>query len=261
MIISKSEEPFFHNFLTVAKSIFKETVSRNILLFGRENKLKFISGEYAGIFAYDTQRLDSEYYNFGQDAYELSLLPNDDIKLEKMSYLPCSEYYLDTVEKFFNGVDLYSNSVIDVDKDDVCKIAKIMSATGCWMKDDALKYLSKFKTCEIYTCIEQNRESFKVQTLNDFNNEYVAAYQELELDGGQTLLSMTLIFNIRYNPRTSSYVQQKINFNDTNEEQEKSAEDNADEHITESEELNDLVDNIQEEVEEEMEDEFDPMLA
>lgn len=260
MIVSKSEESFFHNFLTVAKSIFKETGSRNILLFGRENKLKFISGEYAGIFAYDTQRLDSEYYNFGYDAYELSVLSNDDIKLEKMSYFPCSDYYLETVEKFFNGVDIYSNCALEIKKDEECKIAKVMASTGCWLSDDALKYLSKFKNCEIYTCTEPNRENFNIHTLNDFNNEYVAAYQEMELDGGQTLLSMTLVFNVRTNPRLESYSQQKIKFNDEKieETEEISADkDSTAEHSEESEELDSLVDDI----EEDGEDDFDPMFA
>ena len=264
MIISKSEEPFFHNFLSIAKQMIKETGSKNNLIFGEGGKIKFICGDYAGIFAYDTERLDRDYYNFGHDAYEISVLPNDDIKLEKKSFMPCSEYYLETVKKFFGAVDLCSDNILEIKKEDECKIAKILSVTGCcWLKDDTLKYLSKMKYADIYVCTERYYESFKMPILNDFNNEYVAAYQELELDGGQTTLSMTLIFNVRTNPRLSTHSQQKIKFNDVNEEtpEEVIIESTTEEHAAESEELNDLVDNIEEEVEEETEDEFDPMLA
>lgn len=264
MIISKSEEPFFHNFLSIAKQMIKETGSKNNLIFGEGGKIKFICGDYAGIFAYNTERLDRDYYDFSHESYEISVLPNDDIKLEKKSFMPCSDYYFATVEKFFEAVDLYSDNILEIKKEDECKIAKILSATRCcWLKDDTLKYLSKMKYADIYVCAEQYCESFNTHTLNDFNNEYVAVYQELELDGGQTTLSMTLIFNVRTNPRLSTHSQQKIKFNDVNEEslEEAVIESSNEEHAAENEELNDLVDNIEEEVEEETEDEFDPMLA
>lgn len=266
MIIDKNEEPFLHNFLQTAKAIFKESGTKNILLYGRNDELRFISGNYAGRFSYQTERLDADFYNFGNNAYEISSLPNDDIKLEPLESMPCSTFYLTNVEKLFSAIDMYSISRLEVFKADECKIAKILATTGCWLNDDSLKYLNKFKNMDIYMCDEVNRERFSDYTYQEYNPEYVAAYQELELDGGQTYLAATLVFNIRYNPRTSTAVQQKIDFKAI-------AEDESDIHfddyekVNEQEELDEMFNSLEDEElvdpeeEEEPENVYDPMLA
>ncbi|MFR1625432.1 MAG: hypothetical protein ACLSU6_00030 [Thomasclavelia ramosa] len=102
MLIKKSYEPFLYKFLAIAKDIFKKTGSKNIVIFGDGEKLKFIANNYAGIFDYHTEKFDREMYDFKDAAYEISLLPNDDIKLEKLEFYPCSDEYLSSVKEFLS---------------------------------------------------------------------------------------------------------------------------------------------------------------
>ena len=187
MLIKKSYEPFLYKFLAIAKDIFKKTGSKNIVIYGDGEKLKFIANNYAGIFDYHTEKLDREMYDFKDAAYEISLLPNDDIKLEKLEFYPCS---------------------------DECKIAKIVALSDVWLCDDDLKFINKLKNFDVYVC--SNEDSFNNRVGNEWNAEYILCNEAVEFDNGYTTASITLIFNTRCNPRKNEVVQQKINFEKDN---------------------------------------------
>lgn len=270
MLIKKSYEPFLYKFLAIAKDIFKKTGSKNIVIFGDGEKLKFIANNYAGIFDYHTEKFDREMYDFKDAAYEISLLPNDDIKLEKLKFYPCSDEYLSSVEKFFVNTDYFATHVFELDSGDECKIAKIVTLSEAWLCDDDLKFINKLKNFDVYVC--SDKVSFNDRVGNEWNAEYILCNEAVEFDNGHTTASITLIFNTRYNPRKSESVQQKINF--------EKDDDLASEIIKEIEELPEKVtvevvgndtyaeekelDNLMseaEKLEEEFEDDFDPMLA
>lgn len=270
MLIKKSYEPFLYKFLAIAKDIFKKTGSKNIVIFGDGEKLKFIANNYAGIFDYHTEKFDREMYDFKNAAYEISSLPNDDIKLEKLKFYPCSDEYLSSVEKFFVNTDYFATHVFELDSGDECKIAKIVTLSEAWLCDDDLKFINKLKNFDVYVC--SDKVSFNDRVGNEWNAEYILCNEAVEFDNGHTTASITLIFNTRYNPRKSESVQQKINF--------EKDDDLASEIIKEIEELPEKVtvevvgndtyaeekelDNLMseaEKLEEEFEDDFDPMLA
>ncbi len=145
MLIKKSYEPFLYKFLAIAKDIFKKTGSKNIVIFGDGEKLKFIANNYAGIFDYHTEKFDREMYDFKDAAYEISSLPNDDIKLEKLEFYPCSDEYLSSVKEFFVNTDYFATHVFELDSCDECKIAKIVTLSEAWLCDDDLKFINKLK--------------------------------------------------------------------------------------------------------------------
>lgn len=242
MLIKKSYEPFLYKFLAIAKDIFKKTGSKNIVIYGDGEKLKFIANNYAGIFDYHTEKLDREMYDFKDAAYEISLLPNDDIKLEKLEFYPCS---------------------------DECKIAKIVALSDVWLCDDDLKFINKLKNFDVYVC--SNEDSFNNRVGNEWNAEYILCNEAVEFDNGYTTASITLIFNTRCNPRKNEVVQQKINFEKDNlaseimdkieELPEKvTVEVVENDTYAEEKELDNLMSEA-EKLEEEFEDDFDPMLA
>lgn len=268
MLVKKSYEPFLYKFLAIAKDIFKKTGSRNIILFGQGEQLRFIANNYAGIFYYHTEKLDRSDYEFGHYAYEISSLPNDDIKLEKIDHYPCADEYLNSVKMFFKSADLSSKLQLELYSNEECKIAKILSTTGCWLQDDEVKFLNKFKELNVYTC--DNKELFTATTNNEWNDEYILINEEVEFDNGNTTAAITLIFNTRYNPRKNEVVQQKINFTLDAKEIAKGVIDNTEivddktDVETEEKELDDLMSTAEtelEEIDEEFEDDFDPMLA
>lgn len=229
-----------------------------------------MSGNYAGTFEYSTERLDSDYYFFGDYAYEISVLPNDDIKLEELDNYPCADFYLKAVKDYFSNITVYSQHCLELFKDDDCKLAKIIKATNCWLNDNDLKYINKFKQLDVYACDTSSRDVFSKSNNGKYNPEYIAVHNQFELDGGQTLLSMSLIFNVLYNPRTNTYSQQKINFYEN--EKEDIQTDNEEiqfddyEKISEQKELDEMIESLDDEElvdleKEETEDVYDPMLA
>lgn len=275
MLIKKSYEPFLYKFLAIAKDIFKKTGSKNIILFGQEEQLKFIGNNYAGVFDYHTEKFDREMYNFKNSAYEISLLPNDDIKLQKLDYYPCCDEYLNSIKNFFLNTDRFSDRVLELNSNDSYKIAKIMALGDVWLCDDDLKFINKLKLFDVYTCSDKN--SFKLGTNNEWNDEYILCHESIELDDGRTTASITLIFNTRYNPRKNETVQQKINFEETNDLATKlldkieelpekvSVEVVENDTYAEETELDNLMSEAESELEEIneefFEDDFNPMLA
>ena len=270
MLIKKSYEPFLYKFLAIAKDIFKKTGSKNIVIFGDGEKLKFIANNYAGIFDYHTEKFDREMYDFKDAAYEISLLPNDDIKLEKLEFYPCSDEYLSSVKEFFVNTDYFATHVFELDSGDECKIAKIVTLSEAWLCDDDLKFINKLKNFDVYVC--SDKDSFNDRVGNEWNAEYILCNEAVEFDNGYTTASITLIFNTRYNPRKSESVQQKINFekdddlaseiiNKIEELPEKvTVEVVGNDTYVEEKELDNLMSEA-EKLEEEFEDDFDPMLA
>lgn len=269
MLIKKSYEPFLYKFLAIAKDIFKKTGSKNIVIFGDGEKLKFIANNYAGIFDYHTEKFDREMYDFKDAAYEISLLPNDDIKLEKLEFYPCSDEYLSSVKEFFVNTDYFATHVFELDSSDECKIAKIVTLSEAWLCDDDLKFINKLKNFDVYVC--SDKDSFNDRVGNEWNAEYILCNEAVEFDNGYTTASITLIFNTRCNPRKNEVVQQKINFEKDNlaseimdkieELPEKvTVEVVENDTYAEEKELDNLMSEA-EKLEEEFEDDFDPMLA
>lgn len=271
MLIKKAYEPFLYKFLAITKDILKKTGSKNIIIFGDNEKLKFIANNYAGIFDYHTEKLDRETYDFKNDAYEISLLPNDDIKLEKLEFYPCSDEYLDSVKSFFANTDYFSTHVFELDSNDECKIAKIVTLSKAWLCDDDLKFINKLKNFDVYVC--SNKDSFNNRVGNEWNSEYILCNESVEFDNGYTMASIALIFNTRCNPRKNEVVQQKINFEknndlvtefmDTIEEPPENVtvlEATENDTYDEEKKLDNLMSKA-EELEEELKDDFDPMLA
>lgn len=268
MLVKKSYEPFLYKFLAIAKDIFKKTGSENIILFGEGERLKFIANNYAGIFDFHTNKFDREMYDFKNVAYEISVLPNDDIKIQTLDFYPCSEEYLNSVKEFFITVDGYSNVVMEIFAEDSYKIAKIMALADSWLCDDDLKYINKLKKFDVYTCV--NKDTFNDMTGKNWNDGYILCHEEVELDNGHTTASITLIFNTRYSPRKKEVIQQKINFTLDAKEIAKGVIDNTEivddktDVETEEKELDNLMSTAEtelEEIDEEFEDDFDPMLA
>lgn len=249
MLIKKSEEPFFHRFLSIAKEIIKKNGEYRAVLFGDIQKLYLACGEYAACFEYDTDVIGSELYEFKKVPYELSELPNGDFMLSQAKSMNCQESYLIAIKQFFKAADLYSTKSTSTNKADSYKICKIAETTGCWLCEDDSKILDKFKKADIYSCDIGLKERFEGDA-NNWNKNYIIAHDSFDTDNGLTRMAMAVYFNVMHDPRNDVYDQQSMELKATNE---------VDESYSEEEQLDSL---ISEKVEEEEEnDEFDPMLV
>lgn len=110
-----------------------------------------------------------------------------------------------------------------------------------------------------------------------WNPRYLAAHDDVELNGGQTTISMTVYFNIKEDPRENAHDQQSMDF-DAVDTVDRDSEKFESLETTESygeienvENIEDIEDYQEEEqldalledavVPEELEDDFDPMRA
>lgn len=83
MLIKKDEEPFFYKFLSIAKEIIEKNKTYTPVFYGDE-KLYLVCNNYAAVYDFQSNLLlDDELREFGKIPYELSQLPNGDMKLAK----------------------------------------------------------------------------------------------------------------------------------------------------------------------------------
>lgn len=92
----------------------------------------------------------------------------------------------------------------------------------------------------------------------------MAAYDQIEANGGQTTIAMTVYFNIKDDPKNNAYDQQEMEF--VQQPSEYDAFENMDveepeETYREEQELDSLMDETIIEETRGVEDEFDPMRA
>lgn len=88
MLIKKDEEPFFYKFLSIAKEIIGKNKTYTPVFYGDDEKLYLVCNNYAAVYDFQSNLLlDDELREFGKIPYELSQLPNGDIKLAKAEHL------------------------------------------------------------------------------------------------------------------------------------------------------------------------------
>ena len=266
MLIKKNEEPFFHRFLSIAKEIIKKNGEYLPILFGDDEKLYLACDNYAAVYDFQSNLLlDDE---FGKVPYELSELPNGDLMLTKADHFNCQDSYLIAVKQFFEAVGYLSEKVSTTEKGDPYRIAKLTESTGCWLSEFDNKILDKFKKARLYMCDRERTTEFEsIGVANGWNPNYLAVYDEVELNGGQTTISMTIYFNIKDDPKHNAYDQQEMEF-----VQQPAEYDVFEDMDVEEPEVEVVEDDYQEEeqldalledtvVPEELEDDFDPMRA
>lgn len=101
----------------------------------------------------------------------------------------------------------------------------------------------------------------------DWNPYYLAAHDDVELNGGQTTISMTVYFNIKEDPKKSAcdqqameLVQQPTNYDEFEDmDVEEPEVEVVEDDYQEEEQLDALLEDTV--VPEELEDDFDPMRA
>ncbi|RHU61775.1 hypothetical protein DXC98_01405 [Coprobacillus sp. TF10-10] len=269
MLIKKNEEPFFHRFLSIAKEIIKKNGEYLPILFGDDEKLYLACDNYAAVYDFQSNLLlDDELREFGKVPYELSELPNGDLMLTKADHFNCQDSYLIAVKQFFEAVGYLSEKVSTTEKGDPYRIAKLTESTGCWLSEFDNKILDKFKKARLYMCDRERTTEFEsIGVANGWNPNYLAVYDEVELNGGQTTISMTIYFNIKDDPKHNAYDQQEMEF-----VQQPAEYDVFEDMDVEEPEVEVVEDDYQEEeqldalledtvVPEELEDDFDPMRA
>ena len=269
MLIKKNEEPFFHRFLSIAKEIIKKNGEYLPILFGDDEKLYLACDNYAAVYDFQSNLLlDDELREFGKVPYELSELPNGDLMLTKADHFNCQDSYLIAVKQFFEAVGYLSEKVSTTEKGDPYRIAKLTESTGCWLSEFDNKILDKFKKARLYMCDRERTTDFEsIGVANGWNPNYLAVYDEVELNGGQTTISMTIYFNIKDDPKHNAYDQQEMEF-----VQQPAEYDVFEDMDVEEPEVEVVEDDYQEEeqldalledtvVPEELEDDFDPMRA
>lgn len=102
MLIKKDEEPFFYKFLSIAKEIIGKNKTYTPVFYGDDEKLYLVCNNYAAVYDFQSNLLlDDELREFGKIPYELSQLPNGDMKLAKAEHFSCQESYLIAVRNFF----------------------------------------------------------------------------------------------------------------------------------------------------------------
>ena len=267
MLIKKNEEPFFHRFLSIAKEIIKKNGEYLPILFGDDEKLYLACDNYAAVYDFQSNLLlDDELREFGKVPYELSELPNGDLMLTKADHFNCQDSYLIAVKQFFEAVGYLSEKVSTTEKGDPYRIAKLTESTGCWLSEFDNKILDKFKKARLYMCDRERTTEFEsIGVANGWNPNYLAVYDEVELNGGQTTISMTIYFNIKDDPKHNAYDQQEMEF-----VQQPAEYDVFEDMDVEEPEVEVVEDDYQEEeqldalledtvVPEELEDDFDPM--
>lgn len=277
MLIKKDEEPFFYKFLSIAKEIIGKNKTYTPVFYGDDEKLYLVCNNYAAVYDFQSNLLlDDELREFGKIPYELSQLPNGDMKLAKAEHFSCQESYLIAVRNFFKHAGYMSKKVFSVDKGDPYKIPKIVEVTQRWISEEDNKILDKIGFPDIYM-LDAERDNEFITLAGDWNPYYLAACDQTELNGGQTTITMTVYFNIKEDPRENAHDQQSMDFDavdtvDRDSEKFESLE-TAESYgeIENVENIEDIEDYQEEEqldalledavVPEELEDDFDPMLA
>ena len=264
MLIKKNEEPFFHRFLSIAKEIIKKNSAYPPVFYGDDEKLYLVCNNYAA--AYDFQSnllLDDELREFGKIPYELSELPNGDMMLSKAEHFNCQESYLIAVRNFFKHAGYLSRKVFSVEKGDPYKIPKIVEVTNRWISEDDNKILDRIGSPDIYL-LDEERDSEFTTLAGDWNEYYLAAYDQIEANGGQTTIAMTVYFNNKDDPKHTAYDQQEMEFVQHPSEYdvfENMDVEEPEETYQEEQELDSLIDETIIEETRGVEDEFDPMRA
>ena len=264
MLIKKNEEPFFHRFLSIAKEIIKKNSAYPPVFYGDDEKLYLVCNNYAAVYDFQSNLLlDDELREFGKIPYELSELPNGDMMLSKAEHFNCQESYLIAVRNFFKHAGYLSRKVFSVEKGDPYKIPKIVEVTNRWISEDDNKILDRIGSPDIYLLDEERDSEFTTLT-GDWNQCYLAAYDQIELNGGQTTIAMTIYFNIKDDPKNNAYDQQEMEF--VQQPSEYDAFENMDveepeETYQEEQELDSLMNETIIEETRGVEDEFDPMRA
>lgn len=227
MKITKAEKSLW-TFLNIFKSIISKTGGQTVAV-GNRGTLVISALNHYGVFKYRSDgMIDS--YDFGTDTfYELKQLPSGDYVLDRKD----SPITSNQQEQMLHSVITLLKDgkwVIELDKGDRHKIAKITASTGLWMEDGDIRYLNAFPQIDVLAEHETKSLILKSYGLSDEDISTVEMY--LMFTGLEC--------------RTA--VQQKIT-------EVEDIEKTADELIDETEaELGD-------EFEDEFEDDFDPMLA
>ena len=264
MLIKKNEEPFFHRFLSIAKEIIKKNSAYPPVFYGDDEKLYLVCNNYAAVYDFQSNLLlDDELREFGKIPYELSELPNGDMMLSKAEHFNCQESYLIAVRNFFKHAGYLSRKVFSVEKGDPYKIPKIVEVTNRWISEDDNKILDRIGSPDIYL-LDEERDSEFATLAGDWNQCYLAAYDQIELNGGQTTIAMTIYFNIKDDPKNNAYDQQEMEF--VQQPAEYDVFENMDveepeETYQEEQELDSLMNETIIEETRGVEDEFDPMRA
>lgn len=264
MLIKKNEEPFFHRFLSIAKEIIKKNSAYPPVFYGDDEKLYLVCNNYAAVYDFQSNLLlDDELREFGKIPYELSELPNGDMMLSKAEHFNCQESYLIAVRNFFKHAGYLSRKVFSVEKGDPYKIPKIVEVTNCWISEDDNKILDRIGSPDIYL-LDEERDSEFTTLAGDWNQCYLAAYDQIEANGGQTTIAMTVYFNIKDDPKHNAYDQQEMEF--VQQPAEYDSFENMDveepeETYQEEQELDSLMNETIIEETRGVEDEFDPMRA
>ena len=264
MLIKKNEEPFFHRFLSIAKEIIKKNSAYPPVFYGDDEKLYLVCNNYAAVYDFQSNLLlDDELREFGKIPYELSELPNGDMMLSKAEHFNCQESYLIAVRNFFKHAGYLSRKVFSVEKGDPYKIPKIVEVTNRWISEDDNKILDRIGSPDIYLLDEERDSEFTTLT-GDWNQCYLAAYDQIELNGGQTTIAMTIYFNIKDDPKNNAYDQQEMEFVQQPAEYdsfEYMDVEEPEETYREEQELDSLMNETIIEETRGVEDEFDPMRA
>ena len=129
MLIKKDEEPFFYKFLSIAKEIIRKNKRYTPVFYGDDEKLYLVCNNYAAVYDFQSNLLlDDELREFGKIPYELSELPNGDMKLTKSEHFSCQESYLIAIRNFFKHTGYMSKMVFSVDKGETLGV---VGESGC----------------------------------------------------------------------------------------------------------------------------------
>lgn len=224
MRITKNEKSLW-TFLNIFKQIISKTTGQ-VIIFGDEEKLTINTNNYAGIFEKEKQGMFAEY-DFGSNYYELLQLPSGDYVLDKLSEEPVENDERDKVECAINNSLNLKEWILELEKSDPHKIAKITAYTNLWINDNDVKYINVFNQINVHKDELNNALIFESYGLTD-----------------EDIASVNMIL-IMKKLETNEPVQQKVIFDVKGE----------------IETVDELIEETESELEDEFEDEFDPMLA
>lgn len=238
MLIKKNEEPFFYKFLAIAKEIIKKNPKYTPVFYGDDERLYLACGNHAAVYDFQSNLLlDDELREFGKIPYELSELPNGDMKLTKSEHFSCQESYLIAIRNFFKHTGYMSKKVFSVDKGDPYKIPKIVEVTQRWISEEDNKILDKIGFPDIYMLDAKRVDEF-ITLAGDWNPYYLAACDQ----------------------QTMELVQQPTNYDEFEDmDVEEPEVEVVEDDYQEEEQLDALLEDTV--VPEELEDDFDPMRA
>lgn len=257
----------FYKFLSIAERNHRKKQDLHTSILWWWWKLYLVCNNYAAVYDFQSNLLlDDELREFGKIPYELSQLPNGDMKLAKAEHFSCQESYLIAVRNFFKHAGYMSKKVFSVDKGDPYKIPKIVEVTQRWISEEDNKILDKIGFPDIYM-LDAERDNEFITLAGDWNPYYLAACDQTELNGGQTTITLTVYFNIKDDPKKSAVdqqtlelVQQPTNYDEfENEDVEEIEDETVEDDYQEEEQLDALLEDAV--VPEELEDDFDPMRA